>query len=171
VIRRLIVLRHAHAHPAAPGEADVNRHLDALGISEAVQVGVDLSAGNWVPDAIVVSYAARARETLSHVITAFACPVPVDVSRSLYGAGWDRAVEELASLPDDVATAMVVGHNPGLEEIVERAIGAAGIALGTATAALLVGRGTTWSEALHPGAWSLVGRVVPRFDPSTRAHE
>jgi phosphohistidine phosphatase len=162
VIRRLIVLRHAHAHPAAAGEADVNRHLDAQGISEALQVGADLSASAWVPDAIVVSYAARARETLSHVVVAFAASIPVDVSRSLYGAGWDRAVEELASLPDAVATAMVVGHNPGLEELVERAVGAPGIALGTATAALLVGRGRSWVEALRPGTWTSVGRVVPR---------
>jgi phosphohistidine phosphatase len=72
-----------------------------------------------VPDLIVSSTARRAKDTAE--MTADACGYENEIifTRDLYHAGIDSFLWVLGSIPDDVHSAMVVGHNPGVEELLE----------------------------------------------------
>ena len=69
-MRTLILLRHAHAEPAAPGQADVDRPLSPEGLAEAEAAGRWLVEHALVPDRVLCSPARRARETLEAVLGA-----------------------------------------------------------------------------------------------------
>ena len=69
-MRDLILLRHAHAEPAAAGESDLDRPLSAEGLAEADAAGRWLAAQGLVPDRVLCSPARRSRETLEAVTKA-----------------------------------------------------------------------------------------------------
>ena len=73
-MRRLLLLRHAKAEKAQPGERDHERKLAARGRDDAPQLGTYLVRHGLVPDLVVVSTAARARETWELAAAAFADP-------------------------------------------------------------------------------------------------
>ena len=66
-MRELVLLRHAHAESAAPGQDDFDRPLSRDGLAEAEAAGAWLRKQSWTPDLIVCSPARRARETLEQV--------------------------------------------------------------------------------------------------------
>ena len=115
-MRELILLRHAHAEPAAPGQADIDRPLSAQGLAEAEAAGRWLLAQGLVPDRVLCSPARRARETLEAVLglTGY-------VEQRLDERVYDATPGTLAALVDeqrDVERLLLVGHNPGLEQLV-----------------------------------------------------
>ena len=69
-MRELILLRHAHAEPSAPGQADLDRPLSSEGLAEAEAAGRWLAENRLVPDCVLCSPARRARETLEAVLGA-----------------------------------------------------------------------------------------------------
>lgn len=114
--RDIILLRHAHAESATPGQDDAARALSARGESEAD------AAGRWLKDHGVVaplalfSPAARARQTCERVRGALEVADARSDSR-LYDAtpaALIRVIEEHADAP----SVLFVGHNPGLENLV-----------------------------------------------------
>jgi phosphohistidine phosphatase len=58
------------------------------------------------------------------------------VDERVYAAPVDELLAVLAELPEDVATALLVGHNPGLEDLLERLTGEA-VRMPTAALALV----------------------------------
>ena len=80
------------------------------------------------PDSVLCSTAARARETLAGLAAALGWPDTNDKPQisyldELYLASQNEITAEVSGLEDSVASAMVIGHNPGLEVL---AIGLAG---------------------------------------------
>ena len=69
-MRELILLRHAHAEPAAAGLDDIDRPLSREGQAEAEAAGRWLKEHGHLPDRILCSPARRARETLEQVLLA-----------------------------------------------------------------------------------------------------
>lgn len=115
-IREVILLRHAHADPAALGQEDRARSLSARGIAEAEAVGAWLKAHRADPDRVLCSPAERTRETLQQVlaITGYS---DLRVEPRIYEASPVTLIRVL----DDHADAervLLVGHNPGLEDLV-----------------------------------------------------
>lgn len=68
------------------------------------------------PDLVICSSARRARDTLNGIEPALARR-RVEVEPMVYGASAATLLELVRAIPDDVAAAMVIGHNPGLEEL------------------------------------------------------
>jgi phosphohistidine phosphatase SixA len=66
-MRELILLRHAHAEPATPGQADLDRPLSPVGLAEAEAAGKWLKENNLLPDCVLCS-PARRTETLEAVL-------------------------------------------------------------------------------------------------------
>ena len=64
-MRELILLRHAHAEPAASGQDDHQRGLSATGRAEAQAAGEWLREHGLRPDRVLCSDAARTRDTLA----------------------------------------------------------------------------------------------------------
>ncbi|MCX6396104.1 MAG: histidine phosphatase family protein [Propionibacteriales bacterium] len=114
--RRLIVMRHAKAEPVAASDHD--RVLSGRGIADARASGFWTAGAGVLPDHVVVSSAARTQGTwqaFSHGAGTTTEPV---IDRALYSAGTDGALEIVRTVPDDVTTLMLIGHNPTMELLV-----------------------------------------------------
>ena len=114
-MRELILLRHAHAEPATPGQADLDRALSAEGQAEAEAAGRWLAEQKLVPDCVVCSPSRRTRETLECVLGVIGY-VEQKVDDSIYEAD-PGALIALADAHADVDRLMLVGHNPGMEQL------------------------------------------------------
>lgn len=115
-MNQLILLRHAHAMPAAPGQGDIDRPLSPQGLAEAEAAGHWLAAEGLVPDCVLCSPARRTRETLEPVLSILGY-----VDQRLEPAIYEATCGTLAALADayrQVERLMLVGHNPGLEQLV-----------------------------------------------------
>ena len=114
-MRELILLRHAHAESARPGQGDDARPLSATGHSEAAAAGGWLRAHGLLPDRVLCSPAQRARQTLSG-LGELNC-ADVREEPAIYEAT-PGALVELADAHQDVNRLLLVGHNPGFEQVV-----------------------------------------------------
>lgn len=114
-MRELILLRHAHADPALPGQPDIDRPLSAEGLAEAEAAGRWLRDRGLVPDCVLCSPARRTRETLEAVLG-----IVGYVDQRLEPAIYEATSGTLATLADEhceVGRLLLVGHNPGLERL------------------------------------------------------
>ncbi|MFE0798937.1 SixA phosphatase family protein [Streptomyces sp. NPDC058812] len=169
--RRLVVLRHAKsARPA--GVADHDRPLAGRGRRDAPAAGRTLAQAGRLPDLALCSTALRARQTWELASAQWGTPPSVHYEARLYAAGVPELLEVVREVPADIETLLLVGHNPGLEELV---LALAGDALDdtldrvrakypTSAIAVLDWHGTTW-RALAPGAALLTAMTVPRGVP------
>ena len=118
---RLMLLRHAKADRPA-GTADHDRPLARRGREDADRVGAFLAAEGLVPDRVIVSSAARTRETGARVLAAAGATPPVADEPRLYEATSDTILAVLAGAKL-AGTVLVVGHNPGVHETAARLAG------------------------------------------------
>lgn len=114
-MRELILLRHAHADPASPGQADLDRPLSAEGLAEAEAAGRWLAENRLVPDCVLCSPSRRTRETLEAVLGAVGY-VDQRIEPSIY-EGTPGALITLADNHAHSERLMMVGHNPGFEQL------------------------------------------------------
>lgn len=113
--RDILLLRHAHAVPAGPGQADLDRPLSPEGQAEAEAAGRWLVEQRLLPDQVLCSPARRTRETLEAVLG-----VVGYVDQRLEEGIYEATPGTLAALADqyrDAGRLMLVGHNPGLERL------------------------------------------------------
>jgi phosphohistidine phosphatase len=115
----LLVLRHAKSSWATNQLADHDRPLKGRGKRDAPRMGRLISSQDLVPDLIISSSARRAISTAQLVSQACGYDSEIEVTREFYHADPEIYLEYIAYLPDDVNVVMVVGHNPGIEELVE----------------------------------------------------
>ncbi len=169
--RRLIVLRHAKSDWPA-GVADKDRPLAKRGRRDAPAAGEWLAENLGSLDLTVHSDARRARETWECAAAAFAAAGgrvgSVRSARRVYLADVDALIEVLRSVPDDAETVLLVGHNPGVQDLVVELVGARS----SSSAALIDAKFPTTGLAVLdiPVPWSGLGPdcaelaefVVPR---------
>ncbi|MDQ0579580.1 SixA phosphatase family protein [Streptomyces rishiriensis] len=166
--RRLVVLRHAKS--AWPdGVPDHERPLAPRGLRDAPAAGRALAEAGCVPELALCSTAARARGTWESAAAEWGTPPPVRFDPRLYGADVPGLLEVVHETPAEVRTLLLVGHNPGLEELVlELAGDGPGDALDevrlkfpTSAIAVLAWHGPGW-RSLAPGTALLTSMTVPR---------
>lgn len=116
--RRLVVLRHAKS--AWPdGVPDHERPLAPRGLRDAPAAGRALAEAGCLPDLALCSTAVRARRTWELAAAQWAGPTPpVRFDPRLYGADVPELLGVVHETPAEVGTLLLVGHNPGLEELV-----------------------------------------------------
>jgi phosphohistidine phosphatase len=159
--RRLIVMRHAKSAWPEEVASDHARPLNDRGRRDAPNVARELVQLGWQPQMILSSDAQRTRETEELMRTRWQGEVPVEFVRVLYHAGYAEIVGVVEIVPETVSTLLVLGHNPGWEELVHTLSGQR-VTLKTATAALLTGSGATWSEALRDRrGWQVAAVIQP----------
>jgi phosphohistidine phosphatase len=148
--RRLVLLRHAKSE--WPGVADHERPLAKRGRRDAPVIGRWLGASGYVPDAVICSTAARARQTwdLAAAGLAAAAPgaaPPVRYEPRVYEASVPGLLMLVREFDPAWGTALIVGHNPGLAELTAGLAGPG--------AELPVGYPTAFAAVLGlPGAWA-----------------
>lgn len=118
-MRRLILLRHAKSSWADPGQRDFDRPLNPRGQRAAAAVGAWLIGQDLLPDAALVSPAARTRETWARLGPAFAT-VPARFPDDLYHAEAPALLAHLQAAPAEAATLLLLGHQPGIGELASR---------------------------------------------------
>ena len=113
---RLLLLRHAKSSWDDTSTDDFDRPLNARGRLAAPVLGSHLAARGLAPDRILCSSARRARETLAGLLPHLDHDLDVRLTRDLYFAGEDRTIDQIRAHGGSVATLMVIGHNPGIQE-------------------------------------------------------
>jgi phosphohistidine phosphatase len=115
-VRTLILLRHAKSDWSGR-EADIDRPLAARGRRQAPEAGAWLAGAGLDIDVAVVSPAQRARSTWELASAELAAPPELRVDERVYAASAGELLDVLTGLPPACATVVLVGHNPGLEDL------------------------------------------------------
>lgn len=160
--RRLIVMRHAKSSWSSKSETDHDRPLNDRGRTEAPRVASLLMELDWVPQFVLSSDARRTRETLARMQSVWPEEIPAEFLRALYLAGYSGVSAAAGLVPTMANTLMVLGHNPGLEEVVFTLSGQS-VELKTATAALLENEADNWIDGLASrSTWRLIDVIRGR---------
>jgi phosphohistidine phosphatase len=159
--RTLIVVRHAKSDWSHP-LSDHDRPLAERGRRDAPAIGTWLARmiGTVGPvDLVICSTAKRARQTWRLAGAGLDPRPPVREDERLYGASPTELLTVLAELSDELRRVVLVGHNPGLADLVEQLSGEAK-ELKTSAVAVLSWPGS-WVDAEFAGA-SLDGYTTAR---------
>ena len=128
--RHLVVIRHAKSSWDDPQIADHDRPLSKRGRRALPRLREHLKSLALRPDLVLCSSSRRTRETLDGIRPALRGNVRLEWDAGLYGAGVDQLITILRTLDDRVATVILIGHNPGVANLVEvlAAVSAPGVA-------------------------------------------
>ena len=122
-MKRLLILRHAKSSWADSSIDDSQRPLNERGLRDAPRAGAWLRERGLLPDAIITSDAVRARTTAQAVAKTAGYSQEIIIEPSLYHAKPDDVLAVLRGIRTDALTVLVVGHNPGLEDLVAQLTG------------------------------------------------
>lgn len=121
-MKTLIVLRHGKSDWSG-GEPDRERPLAKRGRRQVPEAGAWLAANLPDIELAVVSPAERTRSTWALASAELAQPPAVRIDDRVYAA-WGRELHDVVSeLPDELSTVVLVGHNPGVEDLVQELTG------------------------------------------------
>jgi phosphohistidine phosphatase len=116
-LKRLLLLRHAKTEPGGAGIDDHERALMACGREDAPKLGRYIAKCGYDPELILSSTSRRTTQTVELVTDALSGVARVDYMEPLYLAEPDVILQIIRLAPDKMKSVMVVGHNPGLEQI------------------------------------------------------
>ena len=118
-MKTLLILRHAKSSWKGEALPDHDRPLNKRGKEDAPRMGKLLRDEDLVPNLILSSDARRARSTTELVVEESHYEGEVIYSRDLYAAESEACIEALAQMGGEAACVLIVGHNPGLEELLQ----------------------------------------------------
>jgi len=160
-MKTLILMRHAKSGWKDPDLEDRERPLNKRGKKDAPMMGKLLVEKELIPQIILSSSAVRARLTAEAVIEATDFKGEVRFLDSLYLGEPGAYLGELQHLPESVERVLVVGHNPGLESLLQILSGQVE-SLPTAAISHLVLPIKAWSELNGATEGDLVELLCPR---------
>jgi len=114
-LRRLLLLRHAKAEPGGPEQDDHDRALVERGLADAAAMARYLKTKSYAVDRILCSTSTRTRQTAEPVLRAM--PAPVEYHEALYHAPPGLIVAQMQDADDADLSLLLIGHNPGLEQV------------------------------------------------------
>lgn len=114
----LLIMRHAKSSWRDDGLSDHDRPLNKRGRRDAPRMARLLVEEGLTPDLIISSTALRAVGTAEAVADEGGYQVELEFRRDLYLAAAEASIEILRDFADDAAIVMLVGHNPGMEELI-----------------------------------------------------
>ena len=172
-MKTLTLLRHAKSSWDDQVRRDFDRPLNAKGRRAAAAVGRHLAREGVAFDHLVASPAVRVVETLEGFASGYGRLPDIRHDRRIYLAAASTLMEVVRELPASAAHALLVGHNPGLEDLALLLVPRGGAGRGaveekypTATVAELRLPVDDWA-AVEPGAAELARFVRPRdLDPT-----
>jgi len=145
-MKNLFLLRHARAVSSGDGLRDFDRSLSDQGRKQAERVGKYLKEQNIGPDLVLSSTALRARETGELLLTAAGCISEVRYDQRIYEASRQQLLEVVSEIEDGKNEVLLVGHNPGIEELLRQLTGRFE-SMGTCTLAKIATGASQWAEA------------------------
>jgi phosphohistidine phosphatase len=160
-MKTLLILRHAKSSWSNASLADHARPLNERGRHDAPRMGRLLRQEDLLPQLIISSTATRALATAEAVAMAGGYEGEIQTTRRLYHAGPESYLAVLRGVADDYDQVMVVGHNPGVEELVDHLTGQAET-MSTAALAHIQLPIEQWQELNKEVEGKLVGLWRPR---------
>ena len=115
--RRIYLFRHGKSSWDEPKREDRERDLTARGRAAAEKMGGWCAANGVKPGLVLCSTATRARETLARLLPHLQAAGRIEFEDGLYLASAGELMARLRRVDDSVKAVMVVGHNPGLQEL------------------------------------------------------
>ena len=165
--RELLIFRHGKSDWGSATLSDFDRPLARRGRKAVKHMASWLREQDLLPQRILSSPAERARQTALRLCRHGGIPeTRIDWDGTIYGADLGALLDVLANAPGQHRLTMIVGHNPGLEELLEYLAGqaidapAGGPALPTAALARL-SMPYEW-KPLESGCADLIGIRRPR---------
>jgi phosphohistidine phosphatase len=163
-MKRLLLLRHAKSSWADSSLTDFERPLNERGQRAAPLVGKFMRERLIRPDLVISSPAKRTRETIALVLEAARIETETRYDERIYEAPLTRLLEVVSQIEDDKEEVMLVGHNPGFENLLERLTGESE-RMPTAALALILLDAERWSEAAVKGGgleWLVKAKELAR---------
>ncbi len=160
-MKTLIIMRHAKSSWDQTNLADHDRPLKKRGERDAPRMGELLLDEDFTPDLIISSSAKRALATAEAAADACDYAGNIVVTRNFYHADPDTFIDELQGITDQSSVVMVVGHNPGMEELLEELTGV-WQRLPTAAIAVVNLPVNSWEELNDMTRGSLVNLWTPK---------
>lgn len=118
-MKTLLLMRHGKSSWKDKDLSDKKRPLKKRGIFESEYIGNKLLENELVPQLILSSTAVRAQQTAEHLVKACNFKNKVKYLDKYYMAEPKTYLEELEGLSDDVERVLIIGHNPGLEALLQ----------------------------------------------------
>jgi phosphohistidine phosphatase len=164
----LFLLRHAKSSWSETRLDDHDRPLAPRGAKAVERLRRHLVAAAVTPELVLCSSSRRTVMTLEGIAPAFPKTTTTLVEPALYAASSRRLLDRLHVVDADVASVMVIAHNPGLEQLIDLLVGSGDAELQrrveakfpTGALAELTFDGA-WAD-LKPGGARLASFVVPR---------
>lgn len=159
-MKKLLLLRHAKSNRDGSDAADFDRPLSDRGIKAAAIVGRYLGAKKFQPDLVLSSPAERARQTAMLFMKAAGITAELRFDERIYEAHASRLLSVVKQIDEDVNIALLVGHNPGFEDLLSALTGVVHH-MPTAALAYLTMEIEKWNDA-QDGCATLKWMITPK---------
>jgi phosphohistidine phosphatase len=116
-MKQLFLLRHAKSSWDDSDLVDHDRPLAPRGRRAVKLIAEHLNREGVRPALVLCSSARRTRETLDGIVPALGEGLSVQIERELYAASEQSLLDRLRAVEDRVESLMLIGHNPGLEQL------------------------------------------------------
>lgn len=143
-MKRLLLMRHAKSS-WADETLDHDRVLNARGRRDAPRIGQVILKQFRNPSCLISSTATRCRETLARSGLLESDQATILYDRRIYHATAEQLLYVVHEIADEFETALLVGHNPGIEQFISHLIGEY-VRMPTATLARLDFAVDCWRE-------------------------
>ena len=118
-MKTIYLLRHAKSSWKDESLSDIERPLNGRGKKAAETMGAFLKREKIPVDLVLSSSAVRARQTIDRVLVSANIVTDVRFDERIYEAGVQRLVEVVRQIENGKKNVVLVGHNPGFEELLE----------------------------------------------------
>jgi phosphohistidine phosphatase len=119
-MKRLFLLRHVKSSWDDAMLDDHERPLAPKGRRIAEQLCRYLLDQEISPALVLCSSALRTRQTLAELMPAIRAEATLRIERGLYGADAEALLRRIREVPEAAPTIMVIGHNPGMQDLAGR---------------------------------------------------
>ncbi len=114
-MKTLLVLRHAKSSWDDPNLSDFDRPLNNRGKKAAPFIGELMAKNDLNPELILSSPAKRAKQTAKLAKESGNLTAPIKFNGKIYEASPNTLVDIISEIPNKFKSAMIVGHNSGVE--------------------------------------------------------
>jgi len=159
-MKTLLLLRHAKSSKDDPSLNDFDRPLNERGRKDAQGIGKYIRKQKIKPDLVISSPAERARQTIELVLKSAGLKIELKFDKRIYEASVRSLLNVVSQIEDTANAVILVGHNPGFEELFE-ALTSEARDLSTASIACIELSVDKWSK-VRAGAGHLKWLAAPK---------
>ncbi len=163
MVKTLLLIRHANAEETDRGGKDFDRRLTRLGQRNAAHAGKHLLAHKYLPEMMLCSEAARARETAEIIAGQLKfSDGQIKYHDDLYEASVRTLFSAVNGISDNPACVALIAHNPGLTYLADYLTTAPLDNMVPASIVIIQFRDLEWSEVSQNS-----GEFIEYIDPGS----